>query len=470
MVEAIEAAARTARQPAGPRGLPLLGVAHALRRDPLAYVLGLRACYGAAVRFRIGGNPILLLSDPEAIRHVLQDNHRNYHKSRFYRAFAPLLGGGIFMSEGETWLRQRRTANPYFAGIRFERMAAEIAGAADDMLRRWDRAGREDRGVAIVPEMMRVTLDGLTRAMFSLQLAGEHEVLHDALTIILRRTERRVWALLPQPEWLAIRTDRRYRRALATTDRLVWRLIRDRRREPSPPDDLLSALIAASDPRDPRSERILRDQIVSMIAAGHESTACALAWAFCMLARHPDVERRLHAEADAALGGRPPGFSDLGRLPFARMVLEETMRLYPPVWTISRLALADDVAAGVPVPKGTTVMLSPYVVHRDPGLWPDPERFDPERFAPGADRLRHRLAYFPFGGGPRVCLGNRFAIMEGQIILAMVAQRYRLTLAPDAGLVPEPMITLRPQAGLRLGLVPRGARHHERSEAGANSA
>ncbi len=440
----------------GPRGLPLLGVALELRRDPLQYFVDLMLRYGDVVRFAIGTAPVVMINHPAAVKHVLQDNHRNYRKSRFYRAFRPLLGGGIFLSEGNTWLAQRRTANPFFGGLRFEAMARDIAGAASDMLDRWQGSGKATDGtIVLMPEMMRLTLDALTRALFRVRLSGEYDALHSALTEILRRIERQVWSFMPVPDPLLRRLDPSYRQALATVDTIVERLIRDRRAEARPPEDLLSALIAAADREGPRAQAVLRDQVVSMIAAGHESTACALAWTFCLLARNPEVEARLHREVDKVLGGRTPNFADLGRLPYTRMVFEEAMRIYPPVWTISRAAVAEDTIAGTRIPRGTTVMLCPYAVHRHPRFWHEPDRFDPDRFRPEMQAERPRYAYFPFGGGPRICLGNRFALMEAQIMLAMVAQRWRLTLPDGIEPKPEPMITLRPQEGTRMRLIPR---------------
>lgn len=444
-----ENAAPAARR--GPRGLPVLGVARDLRRDPLKYFVDLMLTYGDVVWFRIGPADVVMLNEPDAVRHVLQGNHRNYHKSRFYEAFRPLLGRGIFLAEDDAWLSQRRVAVPSFGGPRFAPMAAAVASAARDLLDRW--AASPDGVVDVMPEMMRVTLDAVTRAFFHLDIVGEHDALHDAFTVILRHTERRVWSPLPLPERLDAILHPEYRAAMATLDGVVDRLIDDRRRNPLESDDLLTALIAAHDGH-PDGRQLLRDEVVSMIAAGHESTACALAWCLCLLSRHPEAADRLRAEADA-LGGAEPGFGDLARLPFARMVFDESMRLFPPVWTISRRAIAEDRIGDTVIPAGTTVMLCPYAVHRNPKHWRNPEGFDPARFAPGGEAERARYAWFPFAGGPRVCLGQRFAVMEAQIILTMIAQRFDLELMPGETMAPEPMITLRPRTGTRMRLVAR---------------
>jgi len=425
-----------------------------MRRDPLRYFVDLMLQYGDVVRFRIGPAAVVMLNHPDAVRHVLQDNHRNYHKSRFYEPVRPLLGQSIFLAEDEAWLSQRRIAVPSFGGPRFAPMAEAVASAARDLLDRWD--AMPSGVVAVMPEMMRVTMDAVTRAFFGLDLTGEHEVLHEAFTVILRHTERRVWSPLPLPARLDALLHPEYREAMAALDGVVQRLIEERKESPREGDDLLTALIAAHGDRNDGG-RLLRDEIVSMIAAGHESTACALAWTLCLLSRHPEVGRLLREEVDRELGQRVPDLSDLSRLVYTRAVFEETMRLYPPVWTISRRAIAEDKVGDTVIPADTTVMLCPYAVHRNPQHWHNPEGFDPARFLPGGEGARRRYAYFPFAAGPRACLGLRFAMMEAQIILAMIAQRYDLALMPGEAITPEPMVTLRPASGTRMRLEQRSS-------------
>lgn len=450
---------------AGPRGLPVVGIAHELRKDPLRYFVDVMLEYGDVVHFRIGMSPVIMLSHPDDIRHVLQDNYINYPKSRFYKSFKPILGRSIFTSEGETWKSQRLTAKPSFAGPRFGFMAERIVAATASMLERWHGLERDGQSVELVYEMMRLTLDGVTRALLDMRLVTEYEQLHDALTVVLRETERNVWSVVRLPPWLGTLTRPRYRRAVATLDRIIWGVIEERRRNPRMSDGLLSVLVEAHDRERSGDEQLLRDQVLAMIATGHESTACALAWTFYLLTRNPNAERRLYQEVDRVLEGRAPTADDLGDLQYTGMVFEEAMRLYPPVWTISRVARTDDRIRGTLIPRGTTVMLSPYATHRRPASWERPEAFVPERFAPDAKASRPRYAYFPFGGGPRVCLGNRFALMEAKIMLAMVAQRYRLSVCPGQAITAEPMITLRPRDGIRVRLTRRDAepavRHHQ---------
>lgn len=449
--------ATTRRAHSGPRGLPLVGVALDLRRDPLRYFVDLMLEYGEVVRFRIGQRPIIMLNHPDDIKHVLQDNHQNYHKSPFYRAFRPIFGQSIFLSEGKTWLDQRRTAKPAFGGPRFDFMTNQIGAAAADMLGRWDSAERQGKRVELVEEMMRLTLDAVTRALLDMRLNAEYRRIHEALTVILRETERRVWSVFPLPEWLTELTRPRYREAISSLDQIVWSAIEECRRDPRDSDGLLSTLVKAYEAGTPANDRTLRDQVCAMIATGHESTACALAWTLYIMATDPLAERLIYREVDEVLHGRVPTVEDIPRLTNIEMVFQEAMRLYPPVWTISRIALTDDYVRGTRIPKGTTVMLSPYAVHRHPAIWEKPEQFAPSRFSAEAVASRHRYAYFPFGGGPRVCLGNRFAMLEAKVILAMAAQRYRFSLEPDQTIEAEPMITLRPRNGIFVHLTRRAS-------------
>ena len=443
---------RSRRPRNGPKGVPILGIAHELRKDPLNYFVGLMRDYGDAVDFNIGLAPIIMLNSPDAVKHILQDRFEDYPKSRFYRSFKPILGRSIFTSSGEAWLSQRRTANPCFGGARFQIMAERIVGATVKMLDRWDGFDRRGRPVEIVHEMMRLTLDGVTRALLDMDFIENYEEVHDALTVILRETEKRVWSVAPMPEWLTLLTRPRYRSAVDTIDRMVRGIIDERRRNPRDSGGLLTTLIEAHDAEGSDDEGLLKDQVVAMIATGHESTACALAWAFYLITQHADARKRIYDEVDSVLGGREPQAADLPALQYTGMVFEEAMRLYPPVWTISREATVDDEVAGVKIPKGTTVMLSPYAMHRNEEFWPEPEEFRPERFDPDEVAKRPRYSYFPFGGGPRVCLGNRFALMEAKIMMSMVLQRYRLSVTPGQDVVAEPMITLRPRNGIAMKL------------------
>ena len=398
-----------------------------------------------------------LVIKPEYIEHVLLTNQKNYGKSHFLRrALGPLLGDGLLISEGEFWRRQRRIAAPAFHSKRIAEFVATMAHCTEATLARW-RGMKEPFDVAA--EMMGLTLDIIARTMFSKDVRGEVETVR-RLTDVVVALPPNMLDLLGFPEWLPRRQPPAYRRVIAEFDAMVARLLTERRADGIDRGDLLSMLLAARDPEtgEGMSDKQLRDEILTIFLAGHETTANALTWTWYLLARHPEAEARLHDELDRVLGGRPPSFADLAELKWTRMVLEEAMRLYPPAHTISRTALGEDRIGGVRVPRGASITISIYVTHRSPNIWPEPERFDPERFAPAAVAGRHRFAYLPFGGGPRICIGSSFAMAEAQVIIAAIGQRYRVRLAPGHVVEPIGLVTLRAKNGVWVTLEPRETR------------
>ena len=434
----------------GPKGYPLVGSLPSMRRDPLKFFLDATLDYGDVISINLGLQRILLVNKPEHIKHVFQDNYENYRKSDMVATLKPIFGNGIIMSEGDTWLEQRRTILPAVRGARFSTMAASITGATSDMLDRWDRQTIGARPLNLSQEMIGLTLDAILRTMFSVTTHKDSALVHDALAVILRHIEKRVWALLPIPESVPTSSNRAFRRALRTLDNLVQDLIDGRRRDPASHDDLLSVLLAAYD--DPQTgtkdPKLLRDQVMSMLIAGHETVSNALTWTWYMLSRNPTVENRIREELDTVLSGRVATMADLAKLAYAAKTFKEAMRLYPPVWYVSRTALADDRLGDTHIAAGSTLVVCAYALHRNPRYWENPEGFDPERFNDADEAARHKCAYLPFGGGPRNCLGMRFAMMEGPLIMATVLQRYRLELVPGRNVEPEPMITLRPSEDL----------------------
>ena len=439
-------------------GRPLVGLLPELRADPLLFLTRVARDHGDAVELNFGLDKVLMLNDPAMIRHVLQDNRLNYEKSKFYDVLRSILGDGIFLAEGDEWLSQRKTAGRSFQGGQLRRMTEAMQDAVGELLGRWEPLAARGAVIDVIPEMMRLTLDILMRTLFSLKLDGQHVAVFDALTVVLRDAERRIWSPVSPPRWLPTRRNRQVAKALATLDRFVFEMIAERRATggaPGPEADLLDLLLQN---QGRRSDRQLCDQIQSMILAGHETTANALTWCWYLLSLHPESLRRLRDEARSVLNGRPAGFAQLAELRYARMVFDETLRLYPPLWTFSRTAVADDEIAGLAVPKGTNVMLNMFAVHRRPDLWENPEGFDPGRFDPersDSDRRGgRRFAYFPFSDGPRSCLGERFAVLESMIAIAGIVQRFDLQLLPGQKVEPEPMITLRPRGPLLMRLCP----------------
>lgn len=452
----------TRSRPATPQGYPLVGMLPHVRRDPLGFFAQMARDYGGAVLIDLGLDKVLMLTEPEYVKHVLQDNYENYHKSKFYRPLKPIFGDGIITAEDDAWLHQRLATAKSFHGSYIRRMTADMTDAVGDMLKRWEARCRDgNNSVEISSEMAHVTLDILCRTLFGVHLAGEHRRIYDALTTMLRDAERRIWSAFPLPSWAPTAGNLKARKAVRVLEEFIERAIAEHTKSPRAKDNLLSILIETqgSGVLGGGSARLLRDQMLTFLMAGHETTANGLAWTWYLLSKNPQAGRGVKEEIERVLKGRIPTFDDLPNLTYTKMVFDEALRILPPVWTISRCAMGDDSIDGIDIPKGTSVMICPYALHRRADLWPNPEGFDPERFAPGMEKQRARHAYIPFGGGPRTCLGNRFAATEALLALAMTLQRYDLELVPGQRVEPEPMITLRPRNGIMMRL--RDA-HHSR--------
>jgi cytochrome P450 len=429
-----------------------------MRADPLGFLSTARREHGDVVELRILVWRAVLVSHSDGVRHVLQERHTAYSKDNVdYRMLKPVLGEGLVTSDGDFWRRQRRLIQPAFHRERIAALGTLMTERTALMLERWAPLAAEGAVVDVAAEMSRLALDIVARALFRVDVASTMDRIGEAVTILNRHTTDRfdspIGLLLAGiPPILP-----RARRALRALNEVVYGIIAEHRRGERD-GDLLSSLLELRDEETGQgmSDRQLRDEVMTLLLAGHETTANALAWTWHLLARHPQATECLHAELAAVLGDRLPSVADLPRLPWTRMVLEEAMRLYPPAWLISRAAKEDDVIGGFHVPRGATVMLSSWVTHRHPGLWDDPERFEPERFAPERVAARPRFAYFPFGGGPRLCIGSGFAMTEAQLVLASVASRYRLESVPGHEPHLEPLVTLRPRDGLPMRLQPRG--------------
>jgi cytochrome P450 len=436
--------------PAGPRYRTPFGMTAAFRPDPIGYYRAVFAAFGDVVGFHMLPFPSLLIANPDHIKHVLQENNQNYVKGVVVAKLKVLIGEGLFTSEGDFWRRQRRLAQPAFHRQRLAGFVTTMTSATESMLDRWDALRRRGEPFDVAVEMSRLTLDVVGRTLFSRRLDDTADQFGAALTEVLALVNERAMHFIPSPMWWPSALNRRLARGIRVLDQLVLDIIDARRRADQPSEDLLDMLLRARDEEtgERMTDRQLRDEVMTFVLAGHETTAVALAWSWYLLARNPEVMDRLRAEVGAALGGRTPTIDDLPRLGYARMVVEEAMRLYPPVWGFFRQALGPDTLGEYAVAKGTLVMISPYLTHRHPRFWPDPERFDPDRFAPERVRERPRFAYVPFSGGPRLCIGNEFALMEAQLAVAMIVQRYRLELVPGTHVEPESRLTLRPRGGV----------------------
>lgn len=441
---------------ASPPARPLLGHLPEIRRDPLGFFARAAAEYGAVVPIRMGPQTVLMVNDPALVKQVLQDKFENYRRSKFYDVIRPILGEGIFLSEGERWLRQRRLLQPPFHGRDLIGMTERMAGAVSDMLDRWRGPAMRREPVDMAQEMMRLTLDVVFRTLLTVRLPNVSDTVYEALKVVLNEAEQRVWSILPMRDRLPTASNRAFRKAMAELDDIVRQVIADRRADPEAPRDLLTILLEAfpNCDSDPAEAQELRDHVISMIIAGHETAANVLIWMWTLLSRSPDVERRMREEVAQVTAGRTPTIDDVRKLSFTANVFSEAARLYPPVWTFSRQAMEADWLGGAPVKKGDTIMVCAYAMHRNPQHWENPEGFDPDRFDAARSEARHPFAYFPFSAGPRTCLGKRFGLIEGAVVAAMVVQRYRLELVPGHQIEPAPMITLRPRGRVPMWLRP----------------
>jgi cytochrome P450 len=439
--------------PPGPRGGPLFGSLRRLRRDPLGFFLELRARYGDVAHFRAGPYRVYLLSHPDLVREVLVTRHHSFMKSQVLQEAKRVLGEGLLTSEGDLHRRQRRLLNPLFHHDRIASYAGVMAECAARLAERW----RPGAVVDVHQEMSRLTLAIVGRALFGADVedAAAHRVAW-ALRAAFDMYERFLTPYARYVERLPLPSNRRFERARRALDEVLFELIRERRAE-GDRGDLLSRLLSARDEEEghgPMTDRQARDEAMTLFLAGHETTSLALTWAWYLLSDHPEAEARLHEEVDRVLGDRLPGASDVPALAHTRRVLAEAVRLYPPAWAMGRRALEDVEVGGGVVPRGATVVMSQYLIHRDPRWWRDPDRFDPDRWLE-PEGHRPRFAYFPFGGGPRVCIGEDFAWTEGVILLATLARRWRLRLVPGHPVALAPRITLRPRHGMPMTVEPR---------------
>ncbi len=439
--------------PPGPRGKPIIGNLRDFRRDILGLLETSARAYGEIVHFRVGPREIFLLNDPYYIQHVLQTNSRNYRKGRALVRTKVLLGEGLLTSEGDLWLRQRRLIQPAFHRKRIAALGQMMTDCTLDMMAHW----QPHQSLNVAEEMMGLTLNIVCKALFSTNISEEEQAtVKEAMDVALKFGVRNA-TRPPFMEKMPTRENHAAKKAIHQLDGIVYQIIQERRQHSQADgmNDLLTMLMTATDADtgEAMNDRQLRDEVMTLFLAGHETTANALAWTWYLLSENPAAAEQLYAELDSVLNGRLPTMDDLPNLPYAQAVLQESMRLYPPAWVISRQAIGEDEIGGYPIPTGSAVIVSPYMMHRNPIYWENAERFDPTRFL--NPQWRPHFSYFPFGGGSRQCIGMNFALMEAQLVLATVAQSYRLKLAEGTKVVPEALITLRPRDGVHVVIEPR---------------
>jgi cytochrome P450 len=434
-------------RPPGPKGLSgRLEILRA-RRDPLGFLVGLQRRFGDIVYFNAGPFEAYLLSNPDHIRDVLVTHNSRFMKGQGLQEMKRLLGEGLLTSESDFHKRQRRMIQPMFHHQKIEGYGATMVEHASRMAASW----RDDQVFDVHQQMMRLTLSIVSKTLFDNDIEeGESNRVAEALSTSLGLFDR-----LTSPAFVLLSRfgyspeNRRFREAKQTLDTIVYGMIEEHRRT-GDRGDLLSTLLAAQEEGEGMTDLQVRDEAITIFLAGHETTSNALTWTWYLLSQNPEAEAKLHSELDDVLGRQAPTVGDLSRLTYTTQVLTESMRLYPPAWILGRRALEDHEADGHPIPKGSIVVVSQFIVHRDPRWFADPERFDPDRWRPEVASGRPKYSYFPFGGGTRLCIGEPFAWMEGVLLLATLAQRWQLSLVEGHPVELSPVVTLRPKYGMRM--------------------
>jgi len=441
-------AANDNRTPPGPKGLPVLGLALDLRKDPLGTLQRLAREYGDVVNIPVMGMRRILLNRPEYIQQLLVLDHAKLHKSTLTKlVVAPLLGQGLLISEGDFWRRQRRLAQPAFHRARTNEYSPVMVECALQQAKQW-RVG-ETRNIA--EEMMKLTLEVAVRTLFGTSLAANSEGIGRAMTFLMRYHLRRARSPWRVPESWPTAANRRAKRELQFMDSLVYRIISERKKENDAHNDLLTLLMAAMhEDGTQMTERQLRDETMTLFVAGHETTALTLSWTWYLLSENPAAETRLHEELHNVLGGRPAEVCDLEKLPYLHAVLQESLRLFPPAYMMARRNVEPVRYGEYEIPAGATLLSSQWVMHRDARFFDQPERFLPERWLNALEERLPPGVYFPFGDGPRRCIGQGFAMLETALVIAAIAQKFQFRLTRGFPVVPEPLVTLRPKYGIEM--------------------
>ena len=451
--EALPAKRQSGRNdfPPGPKGSLIMGVMRDFNRDTLGFVTRCRD-YGDVVRTRFLYIHAYFLYNPDHIESLLTTNAKSYRKARSLRSpfFYRLVGNGLVTSEGEFWRRQRRLAQPAFHRQRISSYGDVMVQYAERAIANWKTGEKRD----LARDMTRLTLEIVVKTLFNSDVSNDADHVGEILTSLVKPFASQAtlkWILdnrLPTPE------HRRYFNAVSEIDRIVFRIIAERRASGSDEGDLLSMLLEAQDEDGTQmSDAQLRDEVMTLFLAGHETTALTLSWSWYLLATHPDAERKFHAELAEVLGGKTPNVSDLPKLKYTEMIAKETMRLYPPAYAVGREAIEETEIGGYRVPKGTQLFAFQWVTHRDPRYFDEPDEFKPERWE-NSEQIP-KYAYFPFGAGPRQCIGNYFAMMEVVLLLATIGQRFRFALDPEHKVEVLPVLSLRPRNGIKVSIEPR---------------
>ena len=457
MTKTMTASGTKVRQAPGPQRNLLMNAMFGSRNgDTIASYMDLWREYGDLARMKIGPMAIHLIVHPDHVRHVLVERVDNYPKGLSHDKLRIALGNGLLTSENPLWKYQRKLMQPTYTPKGIAQFGDIMVDSADQMLARWRVRNNPDRALVVNQEMMRLAMSVISRSMFGIDISEDFKDAGHALMTILEFAAARSMSFIDPPLFVPTPMNRGFKQALETIDGFLYGIIRERKQQ-APGDDLLSLLMTARDQETGAvmDEKQLRDEVLITFFAGHETTAQLLTWTWYLLSKHPHVEEKLHAEVDTVLNGRRPGLDDVPNLVYTRQILDETLRLYSPVAITARDPLADDVIDGCLIPGGSMVTVMPFITHRHPAFWDNPEGFMPERFEPAEVKKRPRYAYYPFGAGPRICIGQHFALLEATLILAELAQHYRLKLVPGLWVAPQFMGTLRPSRDVLMTLEER---------------
>lgn len=448
-------AAITIQRPPGKPAAFIGGNLLHYRRNPLGFLMDNARNYGDMVRIMFGPYYAYQINHPDDVRDVLVTYADKFHKSVVYkRLLSQYLGNGLLISDGDYWKRQRRLAQPAFHTKRINTYAQTMVAYTERLLATWQPG--ETRNIA--EDMMKLTLYIVAKTLFDTDVSRVSHQVGAALEVLLISVIEESKFLIRLPEWLPTPFRMRKKWSIETLHTVVDQIIQARRTSGEDKGDLLSMLLLAQDEDGVQmTDEQVRDEALTIFLAGHETTANAMTWTFYLLSQHPQIEAKLHDELTQVLGGRAPTLEDLPNLLYTEMILKESMRLYPPAWSFGRMALQDVTIGGYVMQKYNTALVIPYVIHRDARWFAEPDKFDPERFSPENEKNIPKYAYLPFGGGARICIGNSFAMMEAKLILATIAQQYRLMLKPGHPVEPEPLVTLRPKYGMLMRLQSRHA-------------
>ena len=434
--------------PPGPRGIPFLGSLIDYFSDMLGFLKRVSDDYGDIVYYKLGTRKMYLLNNPEHIKDVLVTHNRNFEKSRALKRTKIILGEGLLTNEGEPHIKQRRTIQPVFHHERIKSYGDVMAQYASRVGDGW----KNGELLNIHKEMMKLTLFIVSKTIFDSDMESKSDEIGECLTDLVTLFPQMIFPYSEYLDNLPLPANRRFQIAKDKLDSIIYRLIEERRASPGEKSDLLSMLLEAQDEEggEVMSDLQVRDEALTLFLAGQESTANSLVWTWYLISTHPEVEKKVHEEVDSVLNGRLPTLDDLGKLSYTQNVFKEALRLYPPAWAVARHVKEDYEVGGYVIPAGADIFMSQYVVHHDPRLFREPDRFIPERWSTNETKDLPRFAYFPFGGGTRRCIGEPFAWMEGVILIATIASKWKMRLVPHQKIVPQALITIRPKNGMNM--------------------